>query len=182
MAKPGAVRQREYEQQKKEEDKEAYLQKRCDHKRKQRELLKASKVKYQAQKLKDRIRKKKAVTEATSLTPVTSTSSSESSYSSRQSLGKAVARTIRTLPKIPGKKKQVLSKIVSTLSPCTKTAVFTSARRKFDHNNILGLPNISSGLRETVISFLEKPDISYCKPVRKDMVYIGKDENGESQY
>ena len=55
MAKPGAVRRREYEQQKKE----AYLQKRCDHKRKQRELLKASKVKYQAQKLKDRIRKKK---------------------------------------------------------------------------------------------------------------------------
>ena len=60
MAKPGAVRRREYEQQKKEEDKEAYLQKRCDHKRKQRELLKASKVKYQAQKLKDRIRKKKS--------------------------------------------------------------------------------------------------------------------------
>ena len=39
------------------------------------------------------------------------------SYSSRQSLGKAVVHTIRTLPKIPGKKKQVLSKIVSTLSP-----------------------------------------------------------------
>ena len=173
MAKPGAVRRREYEQQKKEEGKEAYLQKRCDHKRKQRELLKASKVKYQAQKLKDRIRKKKAVTEATSLTPVTSTSSSESSHSSRQSLGKAVA---------PGKKKQVLSKIVSILSPCSKTAVFISAWRKLDHNSILGRLKISSGLRETVISFLEKPDISYCKPVRKDMVYIGKDENGESQY
>ena len=119
MAKPGAVRQREYEQQKKEEDKEAYLQKRCDQKGKQRELLKASKVKYQAQKLKDRIRKKSS-DRCKSLTPVTSTSSSESSHSSRQSLGKAVA---------PGKKKQVLSKIVSTLSPCFKTAVFTSARR-----------------------------------------------------
>ena len=113
------------------------------------------------------------MTDATSLTPVTSTSSSESSHSSRQSLGKAVA---------PGKKKQVLSKIVSTLSPYFKTAVFTSARRKLDHNSILGRLKISSGLRKTVISFLEKPDISYCKPVRKDMVYIGKDENGESQY
>ena len=122
------------------------------------------------------------MTEATSLTPASSTSSSESSYSSRQSLGKAVACTIRTLPKTPGKKKQVLSKIVSTLSPCSKAAVFTSAQRKFDHNSILGQPKISSGLRETVILFLEKPDISYCKPGRKDMAYIDKDENGESQY
>ena len=59
MAKPGAVRQREYEQRKTEEDKEAYLQKRRDQKREQRELLKANKEKYEAQKLKDRLRKKK---------------------------------------------------------------------------------------------------------------------------
>ena len=58
--------------------------------------------KYEAQKLNDRIRKKKAVIEATSLTPATRTSSSECSYSSRPSLGKAVACTIRTLPKTPG--------------------------------------------------------------------------------
>ena len=121
------------------------------------------------------------MTEAT-LTPATSTSSSESSYSYRQSLGKAVAHTIRTLPKTPGKKKQVLNKIVSTFFPCSKTAVFTSAQIKFDHNSILGRPKISSGVRETVISFLKKPDISYCKPGRKDVVYIGKDENEESQY
>ena len=120
MTKPGAVRQREYEQQKKEEDKEAYLQEWHDQKRKQRELLKANKEKYEAQKLKDRIRKKKAVTEATSLTSAISTSSSESSYSSRQPLGKAVALSMRTLPKTPGKKKQVLSKIFSTLSHALK--------------------------------------------------------------
>ena len=138
MAKPGAVRQREYEQRKKEEDKEAYLQKRRDQKREQRELLKANKEKYEAQKLKDRLREKKAVIEATLLTTVTSTSSSESSYSSRQSLGKAVAHTVRMLCKTPGKKKQILSKIVSTLSPCSKTTVCTSAWRKLDHNSILG--------------------------------------------
>ena len=34
MTKPGAVRQKEYEQWKKEEDKEAYLQKWRDQKRK----------------------------------------------------------------------------------------------------------------------------------------------------
>ena len=86
---------------------------------------------------------------ATSLTPATSTLSSESSYSSRQSFGKAVARTIRTLPKTPGKKKQVFSKIVSTLSPCSKTAVFTSTQRTLDHNRVLGRPKISSELRES---------------------------------
>ena len=58
MTKPGAFRRREYEQQKKEEDKKAYLQKRRDQKRKQTELLKANKEKYEAQKFKDRIRKK----------------------------------------------------------------------------------------------------------------------------
>ena len=109
------------------------------------------------------------MTEATSLTPATSTSSSESSCSSRPSLGKAVAHTIRMLPKTPGKKKQVLNKIVSTFFPCSKTAVFTSAQRKFDHNSIWGRPKISSGVRKTVISFLKKPDISYCKPGRKDV-------------
>ena len=120
------------------------------------------------------------MTEATPLTLATSTSTPELSYSSRQSLGKAVAHSIRTLSKTPHKKKQVLSKIVSTLSPCSKTTVCTSAWRKLDHNSILGRAKISSGLRQTVISFLEKPDISYCKPGRKDTVYIGKDENGVS--
>ena len=122
------------------------------------------------------------MTEATPLTLATSTSTSEFSYSSRQSPGKAVAHSMRMLPKIPHKKKQVFSKIVSTLPPCCKTALFTSTGRKLDHNSILGWPKISSELRETVISFQEKPYVSYCKPGRKDLVYIGKDENEESHY
>ena len=68
------------------------------------------------------------------------------------------------------------------MSPYSKTAVCTSARRNLDHDSILGRPKISSGLRETIISFFERPGISYCKPSRKDMVYIDKDENGESQF
>ena len=101
----------------------------------------------------------------------------------QRELLKANTEKYGTLPKTPGKKKKVLSKIVSTLSSCCKTAVFTSAWRKLDHNIILDWPKISSGLRETVISFLEKPDImSYCKSGRKDTDYIDKDGNGESQY
>ena len=78
MPKPGAIRQMDYEQQKKEEDKEAFLQKQLYQKRKQREILKATKDKYEALKLKERIRKKEAVTEATSTTPAKSISPSES--------------------------------------------------------------------------------------------------------
>ena len=29
------------------------------------------------------------------------------------------------------------------------------------------------------MSFLERPDISYCKPGRRDTIYCGKNENGE---
>ena len=178
MAKPGAVRQGVWAV--KEGGREGgILSKTTWSKKKTKNYSKLTERNMKLRSLKTEW-EKKAVTEATSLTPVTSTSSSESSYSSRQSLGKAVARTVRMLCKTPGKKKQVLSKIVSTLSPCSKTTVYTSAWRKLDHNSILGRAKISSGLRQTVISFLEKPDISYCKPGRKDMVYIGKDENGES--
>ena len=32
------------------------------------------------------------------------------------------------------------------------------------------------------MSFLECPDISYCKPGRRDTIYCGKNENGEKVY
>ena len=98
---------------------EAFLQKQLYQQRKIK-ILKSSRNKCEALKLKDRIRKREAVTEATSTTPAKITSPSEYSYISKQSLGKAVACIIRMLPKTPGKKKHVLSKIVSIFPPCSK--------------------------------------------------------------
>ena len=88
MAKPGASRQKEYETRQKEIGKEAYLKKRREQKRKQRAALKADTEKYKAYKLQDRMRKR---INETPISPL------NSSFATRQSLGKAVARTFKTL-------------------------------------------------------------------------------------
>ena len=42
-----------------------------------------------------------------------------------------------------------------------------------------GCPSILKTTKEVVMSFLERPNISYCKPAQKDTVYCRKDSNGE---
>ena len=42
----------------------------------------------------------------------------------------------------------------------------------------LGRPKIPVQSKELLIAFLERPDISYCKPGRGDTVYCGKNETG----
>ena len=43
-------------------------------------------------------------------------------------------------------------------------------------------PDISKATMVKIIAFLERPDMSYCKPNCKETVYCGKDLNGESVY
>ena len=103
-----------------------------------------------------------------------------SSFSSKQALGEATARTTRALPKILQKKAQILSHLVSHLSPNTKAKVFCSARKEISLE--LGRPVISAEFKERVINFLERPDISYCKPGRADTDYCGKNNSGDKIY
>ena len=42
-----------------------------------------------------------------------------------------------------------------------------------------GCPSILKTTKEAVMSFLERPNISYCKPARKDTVSCRNDSNGE---
>ena len=131
-----------------------------------------------------RKRKKKSVT-TTSTSAVSSPNHSSplvisSSFSSKQALGKATARATRALPKSPQEKAQILSHLVSHLSPNTKAKVFCSARKKISSE--LGHPVISAEFKERVIHFLERPDISYCKPGRADTVYCGKNNRGDKIY
>ena len=123
--------------------------------------------------------KKKSVT-ATSTSAMSSPSHSSplaisSSFSSKQALGKATARATRALPKA-----EILSHIVSHLSPNTKAKVFCSARKKISLE--LECPVISAEFKERVIHFLERPDISYCKPGRAGTVYCGKNDRGDKIY
>ena len=149
-----------------------YLKPDRDRKRIQREALKKT-TKHEAYTAKDRMRKrkqKKSVT-ATSTSAVSSPSHSSpfatsSSFSSKQALGKATVRATRALPRSPQKKAEILSHLVSHLSPNTKAKVFCSARKKISLE--LGYPVISAEFKERVIHFLDRPDISYCKPGRAD--------------
>ena len=130
-------------------------------------------------------KKTKKLVTATSTSAMSSPSHSSplaisSSFSSKQALGKATARATRALPKSPQKKAQILSCLVSQLSPNTKSKVFSSARKKISLE--LGHPVISAEFKERVIHFMERPDISYCKPGRADIVCCGKNDRGDKIY
>ena len=47
---------------------------------------------------------------------------------------------------------------------------------------ILGCPTMATEKKERLVSFLERPDISYCKPGQGDTVYCGREESGEKIY
>ena len=163
-----------------------YLKQDRERKRIQREALKKT-TKYEDCKAKGRMRKrkqKKSVT-ATSTLAMSSPSHSSplaisSSFSSKQALGKATARATRALPKSPQKKAEILSHLVSHLSPNTKAKVFCSARKKISLE--LECPVISAEFKGRVIHFLERQDISYCKPGRAGTVYCGKNDRGDKIY
>ena len=136
--------------------------------------IKFSAAKYEAAKAKDRASKRnKTIITADSSTTL------EISFTSQQSFGKATAKVIRSLPKQPGKKKEVIGQLLRTLSPRSKKDVFTSARRRTTDNR--GRPHIPDETIEAIL-LLERPDISYCSPGREDTVYCGKDNNGVRTY
>ena len=89
MAKPGSVRQKEYEQRCKETDQEAYLPKCRKQKQNEAAALKQNSEKYKAYKEKDRLWKKKSSNGIQSGTP----------FSCKESLGKAVARILKRYQK-----------------------------------------------------------------------------------
>ena len=72
----------------------------------------------------------------------------------------------------------MFSKLVHGLSPKSKILVFKASGRRM--HDMVGQPNIPKATIDRIIAFLERPDISYCKPDRKETVYCGKDLNGES--
>ena len=127
-----------------------------------------NKQKHDLVKAKDRKRKqlkKQAILEqATGPTATTPTP-----FGSIQSFGKASAKAKRNLPKSPTKKKAIIKDLVWSLLPKSKTQVYNDARKSANVKS--GRPKVSSEKRDMLITFLERPDISYCKPGRGDTVY-----------
>ena len=98
----------------------------------------------------------------------------------KQSLGKSIAKAKRALPKHTPLKAKVISNFVTQLSRHSKASVFSSAQRSL---NKPGQPRRkTTEVWDCIVRFLEKPDISYCCPGRKDIVYCGKSEDRKKMF
>ena len=106
-----------------------------------------------------------------------STGSTPNSYS-KKAFGKAKSRENNNFPKCPAKIKQVIYYLLQTLSSARKTDVCNATRLTCTPTD-WGRPTVSHDMKDKVLSFLKEPDISYCIPGWKDIVYMGKDANGE---
>ena len=72
------------------------------------------------------------------------------------------------MPKSSPLKVKVLSALLKSLSPSKKKNIFSDARRKLSFNP--GRPSKVLQNKDSIIAFLEQPDISYCAPSRKDTI------------
>ena len=94
-----------------------------------------------------------------------------SSFSCKQTLHRSLSRADSHLPKSPHKKAEIIQRLA------TKYKLRINLKEK------RGRPRKELTEREKIwlVEFLDRSDISYTNPGRKDSVYIGK-INGESQY
>ena len=127
-----------------------------------------------------RMGKKKAKKQNMTLSNPAASSSPNNSFTTKWAFGKATARAKENLPKSPRRKREVISALVSSLSPSSKNHLFKTARRKLQVTT--GWPCNLSSIKDNIIFFLERPDISYCKPGRQDTVYCGKNDKNEKIY
>ena len=109
-----------------------------------------------------------------SSTPLTATSTPASSFKHKSTRSRSLKRAENALPKSPGKKREVVQKLVSNV---LKVKVpFSSDKKR-------GRPvkEMSIEEEEWLSEFFKRPDITRHSPRRKDNVYIGK-VDGERKY
>ena len=103
------------------------------------------------------------------LTDPATSSSPSNSFITKLAFVKATARS-----------KKNLSALVSSYSPSSKYHVFNTSRRKLQVTT--GWLCILNNIKDSMISFLERPDISYCKSGKQNTVYCGKIDKIEKIY
>ena len=107
---------------------------------------------------------------SSSSSPKPSTSN-QSAFSSKQSFCRSISRAEKHLPNSPHKKTEVISNLAKKYN--LKIQLKNNRGRK---------PKVLSEEQEKwIIDFLERPEMTYTNPGRKDHVYIGK-INGEKQF
>ena len=99
-------------------------------------------------------------------------SSSLSSFSNKAVIGRSLKRACDALPKNP----QQRSEIVQSLSEKFDLRINLSTKKPGRTGNELCTDEI-----DWLSEFMERPDITYTNPGRRDQKYIGK-ENGKSKF
>ncbi|CAF1452033.1 unnamed protein product [Rotaria sordida] len=94
----------------------------------------------------------------------------QSSYKCRQSLGKALKRAVHSLPKDTNKRMMVVQHLAQNLNIISKTT----------HQHTRKQRSLSIELKELVIQFYQRDDITYQLPGKRDYVTV-TDDNGESR-
>ncbi|CAF1567393.1 unnamed protein product [Rotaria magnacalcarata] len=85
-------------------------------------------------------------------------------YKSRQSFGKAVKRTFRSLPKDPSKRVDVIHHIAQVLNVIPATKHHKREQR-----------SLANALKELVIKFYNRDDVSYQMPGKRDCIIVEND-------
>ena len=149
-----------------------------ERKRKWRAEIKKDQAKYEKYKEGERLRKwaakKKKKANDSNAQEVASDSASStpcSAFSCKQSLHRSLSRADLHLPKSPNKKAEIIQRLATKYNLRVDLKENRGRRRK----------ELSDEEKMWLIEFLNRSDISYTNPGRKDNVYIGK-FNGESKY
>lgn len=88
-----------------------------------------------------------------------------STYTSRQTLGKAVQRTLRTLPKDSQKRNHVVHHIAQLFDIVPKTAEKHKREQR----------SLSIDIKKSVVEFYNRDDVSYQMPGKRDFIVVDDD-------
>ena len=183
MPLTNAERCKRYREKQKNQDPSTYRLGETVRKAKYRDRLKeGDPQKLELLRKRDRERKQKTKTLSTPSQPLPE----QAAFSCPQSLGRSVQKVRKSLPKSTPKKMAVLANMVSSMSPASKGQLMdmVKVRRQLCVNTgVCGRPPaFKEEQRNWIISFCERPDISYTCPGRKDQVCIGKGDDGNKKY
>ena len=116
-------------------------------------------------------RVKESIATATAANLVTE-QNDDSAFSQAQIRSRSIQKVAKTLPKSPRKRKEVISALANKFKLCIKPTQSKAGRPKNE---------LTESEKERFKNFLDKPDITYATPGRKDYRYVGK-VGGKSQY
>ena len=94
---------------------------------------------------------------------------------------RSLKRANSALPKSSPQKVAILGAMVADLSSSKMSTVMDSARRKVE-DKTGRTKSLTEEQQKWIISFLQRPDISYTCPGRKDQMYVGKTKDGDKDY